>query len=404
MKDAISIQRAREIAIAAQGLAITSDRPATPADVLKRTGAVQLDTISVLARSHELVAYSRLGPLPRAEVEAAYWAEPATAFEYIAHANCVIPLEDYPYFEFRRGQLGAGVWPQLVGSPVLDEIKGALRVGPITVSDVGGARKESGWWNWSEGKRALELMFARGDVVCTMRRNWKRVYDLPERAIPADLLARKPTVEESYLHLVRKAASALGIATRRDIANYYMLTTSYVGRGLDRKRLFEAAFADASLTEVNVEGWEEPGFAFDDALIGAPHNSRTTLLSPFDSLIWAEPRVGAGPLRARTARLFGYDMLFEPYVPKDKRVHGYFAMPLLTGNRIVGYVDPARVRGPNGTTLVVRNAALHDREALPQMAAALREAAAWVGCGDVRVERTTPASLASVLKRAIQAA
>lgn len=394
----ISADEARRIVIRAQGLASTPDRPKTVAGVLRRTGAVQLDTISVLARSHELVAYARLGPVPRAKVEAAYWSEPATAFEYFAHANCVIPLEDWPWFHFRRGQLRAGAWPQLLGSPVFDEVKAALRDGPITASDVGGARKTAGWWNWSDAKQALELMFARGDVVCTMRHNWKRVYDLPDRVVPADLLARTPSTEESYLHLVQQAAQALGVGTRRDIANYYMLLTSYVGRGLDRKRLFDQAMDASGLVQVGVEGWDEPAFAHEHALKMRPAKShRTTLLSPFDSLIWAEPRVGSGPLRARTARLFNYDMVFEPYVPKEKRVHGYFTMPLLANEKIAGHVDPAR----EGKTLVARNVVLHDSTAIDEMAAALREAAQWVGCDSIHVDRVQPKNIAAPLKRAV---
>jgi uncharacterized protein YcaQ len=397
--DYISADHARQIAIRAQGLALTNDRPKTVADVLRQTGAVQLDTISVLARSHELVAYARLGPVPRATIEAAYWSSPATAFEYFAHANCVIPMEDWPHFAFRRGQLRAGVWPQLTGSPVLDEIKAALRDGPITASDVGGARKTAGWWNWSEAKQALELMFARGDVVCTTRHNWKRVYDLPERAIPAGLLARKPSAEESYLHLVRQGARALGIGTRRDIANYYMLLTSYVGRGLDRKDLFDQAMEASGLVQVEVEGWDEPAFAHEDALKLRPAKThRTTLLSPFDSLVWAEPRVGGGPLRARTLRLFDYEMRFEPYVPKEKRVHGYFTMPLLANGTIAGHVDPAR----EGKTLIARNLSLHDEGAVDDMASALREAAVWVGCDNVRLEKVTPRSAVAPLKRALR--
>ena len=393
----ISADDARRIVIRAQGLS-PADGPKTASDILQRTRAVQLDTISVLARSHELVAYARLGPVPRADVEAAYWSQPASAFEYFAHANCVIPMEDWPWFHFRRGQLRSGAWPQLMGSPVFEEVRAALRDGPITTTDVGGARRTAGWWNWSEAKQALELMFARGEVVCAMRRNWKRVYDLPERVVPANLLARAPTAEESYLHLVRQAARALGLGTRRDIANYYMLLTSYMGRTLDRKRLFEQAMDASGLTEVQVEGWDEPAYAFEGALKVKPAKShRTTLLSPFDSLIWAEPRVGSGPLRARTHRVFGYDMVFEPYVPKEKRVHGYFTMPMLAHEKIVGHVDPAR----EGKTLVARNVELHDVSAVDDMAAALREAAQWVGCDSVRLDRVQPKRIAVALKRAV---
>ena len=394
----LSADEARHIAILAQGLASAGDRPKTVTDVLRCTGAVQLDTISVLARSHELVAYARLGPVPRASIENAYWSQPATAFEYYAHANCIIPIEDWPYFSFRRGQLGSGVWPSLVGTPVLKEIKARLKEGPITASDVGGAREIAGWWNWSGAKRALELMYARGDVVCTTRHGWKRVYDLPERVLSADVLAHNFSAEECYRYLVQRSGSALGIGTRWDVAGYYRLLTSYLGRTLDRKRLFDDALAESGLVQVEVEGWTERAYV-DPALLNARASRahRTTLLSPFDSLVWADAPPPGHPPRERTKRLFGYDMALEAYVPKARRIHGYFTMPLLAGGRIVGHVDPAR----EGKTLIARSVSLHEPEAVDAMADALREAASWVGCDAVRVERVLPRKLATDLKRAL---
>lgn len=373
----ISAAQARAIAVRAQGLARGADAPRTPDAVLQRTSAVQLDTISVLARSHELVAYARLGTIERKQVEAAYWAEPARAFEYYAHANCIMPLDLWPYFSFRRGQLGRGVWPQLTGTPVFEEVRARLADGPITTSDVGGARKTAGWWNWSAAKQALEVMYARGDVMVTQRRNWKRVYDLPERALPQALRNHRDlTPEECYQHLVRTAITALGVGTRGDIARYFQLLALRLGRTLDRQRLLDGAIEANGLEQVEVEGWKEPAYIAADALraTGGRTRSRTTLLSPFDSLIWE---------RERTARLFGYDFVLEAYKPKHTRVHGYFTMPLLSRSRIVGHVDPAR----EGKTLVARNAALHDESAMEEMAAALREAALWVGCDAVKIER-----------------
>ncbi len=398
----ISADDARRIAITAQGLAVSRDRPTTVAGVLRRTGAVQLDTISVLARSHELVAYARLGPVGRAAVEDAYWGEPARAFEYIAHAACILPLETWPLFAFRRGQLGRGVWPSLakeadvlahgsrVRTTMLDEVRERLRDGPVTASDLGGARQSASWWNWSDAKRALEVLYARGEAVCTMRRNWKRVYDLPERVLPPHLLQREPSPEECYRDLVRIAAGALGVATRRDIAEYFYLLPLYLGRNLDRARLLDEALAASQLVPVEVEGWDEPAFADPAALNArAPSAYRTTLLSPFDSLVWD---------RKRTQRIFGYALSLEAYKPKETRIHGYFTMPLLAGGRIVGHVDPAR----ESRTLVARNVSLHDPSAVEDMASALREAAAWVNCDSIRVDRVQPRSIAAALKRAVR--
>jgi hypothetical protein len=396
----LSADDARRIAIRAQGLALTNDRPKTVPGVLRHTGAVQLDTISVLARSHELVAYARLGAVGRAAVEDAYWGEPARAFEYYAHAACILPLEAWPYFSFRRQQLGRNIRPAHASSAkTLTEVRARLKDGPVTATDLGGARKSTaGWWNWSDAKRALETLYARGEIICATRRNWKRVYDLPERIVPRELLDHEPTAEECYRYLTRAAGKALGIGTARDIAAYYHLLTHYMGRTLDRKRLFAESLADSGLVQVEVEGWKAPAFADPAALNArAPRGYRTTLLSPFDSLVWADPPPPGEPPRERTRRLFGYDMSLEIYVPKDKRVHGYFTMPLLAGGRIAGHVDPAR----EGRTLIARNVSLHDESAVDDMASALREAASWVNCDTVRLERVTPRGITAALKRAV---
>jgi hypothetical protein len=393
----VSAEDARRIAIHAQGLAVTADRPRTIAEVLARTGAVQLDTVSVLARSHELVAYARLGPVGRAAVEDAYWGTPARAFEYYAHANCILPIESWPYFGFRRKQMGGGHWARASAS-VIAEVRARLADGPVTASDLGGARSSPGWWNWSEAKHALEWLYYRGDAVCVTRRNWKRVYDLPERVLPRDVLPREPSPAECYAYLVNVTARARGIGTRRDIADYFQLLTRRLAPDLDRERLLDDAIDASGLVPVAVEGWSEPAFA-DPALMSAqaPREHRATLLSPFDSLIWAGPPPAGSPPREHTQRLFGYQYELELYKPKAARIHGYFTMPLLARGGIAGHVDPAR----EGRTLVARNVALHDAAALDDMAAALREAAAWVGCGAVRLERVQPRAITSALRRLV---
>jgi uncharacterized protein YcaQ len=389
--DRISVEEARRIAVHAQGLSIAAGRPKTPGEVLRRTAGVQLDTISVLARSHELVAYARLGTVGRADVEDAYWGAPARAFEYYAHANCILPVEMWPYFAFRRKQLGRGVWPQLLKTGMVDEIRARLREGPVTASDVGGARSgASGWWEWSEAKRALEVLYARGEVVCTMRRNWKRVYDVPERALPRELVAHTPSDEDCYRHLVVAAAKALGVGTRRDIARYFRLLELGLGRTLDRTRLFNDALAATELIPVEVEGWKDPAYVYPAFVdLKRPRAHRAVLLSPFDSLIWE---------RERTERLFGYAFSLEAYKPKAERVLGFFTMPLLADGSLVGHVDPKR----DGRTLIARNVSLHDASSADAMASALREAAAWVGCNDVRIERVTPRAATAELKRALR--
>jgi uncharacterized protein YcaQ len=392
----LSSEEARHLMLHAQGL----DGPspgAGVADVLTRLGAIQLDTISVLARSHELVAFARLGPVPRATIEQAYWGAPARSFEYIGHSGSILPLELWPAFAFRRRALlrrGHGLAP----SPALDEVRARLREGPVTASDLGGARSAAGWWNWSGTKVVLEALYRTGEAAITVRRGWKRVYDLPERVIPPALLAEELSDEECYVRLVEVAARALGVGTLRDIADYFRLSVSWAGVSSRHRELLRAAVEAAGLVPAAVEGWREPAFTHPAALAGprtAP--TRTTLLSPFDSLAWATTQPGEGRERERLRRTFGFSYSLEAYVPQHARVHGYFVMPLLARGRLAGRVDPAR----RGSTLVARRVSLEDPTALEEMAAALIEAAAWVGCDAIEVQEVAPAQLAGSLRRLV---
>ncbi|MGY5133730.1 winged helix-turn-helix domain-containing protein [Streptomyces nigrescens] len=384
----LSRDDARRMALRAQGLLGAPDRRAGVHGVLRHLGAVQLDTISVLARSHELVPYARLGAVGRPAVEAAYWATapsgaPAArphSFEYWSHAACILPIEEWPHFAFRRRAWRARGhrWHVMEDSErscaaVLDRLTAD---GPLTTSDLGGGRKGGEWWDWSETKIAVEWLLDTGQVVCTQRRAWKRVYDLAERAVPDALLHDDLDDAECLRRLVAQAGAAMGVATRADLADYHRLKAEQV----------DAVVADSGLVPVEVEGWGKPAWA-DPAALAAPPRGRhrTTLLSPFDSLIWDRPR---------TERIFGFTHRLEAYVPRPKRIHGYFAMPLLAGGRLVGRVDPAR----EGTTLVARQVSMQGPKAVAPMAQALREAATWVGCDSVRVDRCDDRKLADALR------
>ncbi len=366
----LSADEARRIALRAQGLLGAPDRRAGVRGVLRHLGAVQLDTISVLARSHELIPYARLGAVGRRTVEEAYWKQgdqPAHTFEYWSHAACILPVEEWPHFAFRRRAYRARPhWNHELPDGVYDQVVKQLRTeGPLTATELGGAKRTSEWWDWSGTKVAVERALMYGEVVCVERRGWKRVYDLAERAVPAALLAEEPSDEECLHRLVGLAGRALGVGTRADIADYHRLKGEQV----------DTVIADSGLVPVTVEGWSKPAWADPEALATPPRGRhRTTLLSPFDSLIWE---------RVRTERMFGFTHRLEAYVPKPKRVHGYFAMPVLAGGRLVGRVDPAR----EGRALVAKQVTLDGRKAVPQVAQALVEAAGWVGCTDVRVER-----------------
>src|SRR5580704_6742656 len=379
------------------------------AAMLRQVGAVQLDTISVLARSHELVAYARLGPVARQQIEKAYWhATKPAAFEYWAHAASVLPIEQWPYFAFRRRALRArGVRWHQSHQETCDKVLARLRAeGPLTATQLGGAKAGGPWWDWSQVKIAVEWLLDTGDVICVRRTGWRRVYDLPERVLPDELLGAEPSDPECLAYLAGVTARALGALTHADLVDYHRLNYLTSEKSQHTRLVADAALA-AGLIPVAIAGaaasagsasgarglrgraWADPA-ALAEASAGYRGRNRVTLLSPFDSLIWD---------RRRTRQMFGFEHSLEAYVPKHKRVHGYFTMPLLAGGRLAGRVDPAR----EGRTLVARKVSLERPAAAEPMAQALREAASWVGCDDVRLEQIEPPEHAARLAAALAA-
>jgi len=385
----LSADDARRVALRAQLLLGAPNRRAGVPGLLRALGAVQLDTISVLARSHELVPYARLGAIGRAKVERAYWGA-GDAFEYWGHAASVLPLTEWPLFAFRRRRYRErqAVWRERVTSSVDEVLQRVKLEGPLTATQLGGAKKESTWWGWSDIKHAAEYLLAAGELICATRTGWRRVYDLPERVVPADALHDDLDDDHCKRELIRTSARALGVATAADLADYFRLQNRDVVRLLP----------ETDLVPVTVGGWTSPAWADPAALDAAAARGRhrTTLLSPFDSLVWD---------RKRAARLFGFDHRLEAYVPKDKRQHGYFTMPVLAGGSLIGRVDPARENG----ALVARQVTVEPQFATParidataaSIGHALSEAARWVGCDRVALERTAPAKAAAPLRASL---
>jgi uncharacterized protein YcaQ len=399
----VSADEARLLTLRAQGFLGAGGRRGGVPVMLRRLGAVQLDTISVLARSHELVAYARLGPVPRRRIERAYWhpGQPS-AFEYWSHAACILPLEEWPWYAFRRRALRARGkrWHQSHEGTCAEVLARLRAEGPLNATQLGGAKAGGPWWDWSDTKIAVEWLLDVGEVICVRRDGWRRVYDLPERVLPAELLDRDPGDRECLAHLAGVAARALGVVTQADLVDYHRLREMTNREARYAELAGESALA-AGLAPVGIEvparpgagrratstmtaGWADPA-----ALAEAPRGRhRVTLLSPFDSLLWD---------RKRTRRMFGFEHSLEAYVPKAKRVHGYYAMPLLAGGRLVGRVDPVR----EGQTLVARQLSLDSAAAVIPMARALREAAEWVGCSAVGIGQISRPDLAPRLRSAL---
>jgi uncharacterized protein len=418
--ESLSVDEVRRIALRAQGLTEQPMVPKSAAEapvvkgridpdslgvesvhtVLRRLGAIQLDTISVLARSHELVPMARLGVVSRNDIHDAYWGtDPhvgdARAFEYWSHAACVLPVEAWPLFAARRRRYRAtepgewhGIDPKDLTAARTKVLK-LLKDGPMTASELGGAKRPGQWWSWSATKVTLEHLLSRGDLVCTRRIGWRRVYDLPERALPSAVIAADVlTDEECAIALIRESARVMGVGTVADIADVHRLRLEVVRRHL----------VDAGLVPVQVDGW--PAAWADPEALTAPASepsseSVTTLLSPFDSLVW---------FRERAARVFGMEHRLEAYTPAARRVFGYFAMPVLHNGELVARVDPGREEG----TLVAKRVVFQTERgrvpvtAIEGTARALRKAAQWVGSEDVRLDEVLPLTAANRLRSALK--
>jgi uncharacterized protein len=312
----------------------------------------------------------------------------------------VLPIEEWPYYEFRRQAFRArgSRWHQShpdVCAAVLARIRAE---GPLTATELGGAKRGGPWWDWSDTKIGVEWLLDTGDVICVRRTGWRRVYDLPERVLPPGLKDATLTDAECVTRLAGVAARALGVVTAADLADYQRLR--YGGAGLRRDGQVLTgtdAAQGAGLIPVEiragrsapvVRAWADPAALGHDGAVAKRGRHRTTLLSPFDSLVWD---------RKRTLRVFGFEHSLEAYVPQHKRVHGYYTMPLLAGGRLTGRVDPAR----SGATLIARKLTLDKPSAAEPMAQALVEAASWVGCDNIKLQQVEPSRLEPRLRAAL---
>lgn len=391
----ISASAARRIALAAQGFA--DPRPAGRIDkrhirrVFDRVALLQIDSVNVLARSHYLPVFSRLGPYPREALDemAAHSppgderAHPHPArrelFEYWGHEASLLPVSMHRLLRWRMERVDKEAWrsmkalasdkPELIGQ-VLEQVR---EQGPARSSDTGFERSESAMWAWHDGKIALEYLFFTGQLTAAGRRNFERVYDLVERVLPPQALAEPtPSESEAQLELLRIAARCLGVATEPDLGDYFRLPRSASRAGV------AALVAGGELTPVEVEGWEAPAYLWPAARRPRAVRARA-LLSPFDSLIW---------FRERTERLFGFRYRIEIYTPAHKRVHGYYVLPFLLGEELVARVDLKADR--KAGRLLVQGAYAQDgvdaREVAGELSEELQAMAGWLGLDGITVK------------------
>jgi uncharacterized protein len=405
----LSAAQARRAAIAAQGLAAARPRGRVDVRHLRRAldgvGILQLDSVNVFSRSHYMPLFSRLGPYPRETLDELTVHQDGQAgrapadrrelFEYWGHEASLIPIDMQPLMRWRMARADDLAWGGVARIAAEDPglVKRVLELvrerGPIRASDVESpkrVRQAGEMWNWNEGKRALEYLFFSGELTAERRVNFERLYDLPERVLPARVLAMPtPPEDEAQRELLLFAARRLGVATEPDLGDYFRLP-----RKDSKARLAELVEAGA-LRRVTVEGWGAPAYASADLKVPRRVRARA-LLTPFDSMVWA---------RERTERLFGFRYRIEIYVPGPKRVYGYYVLPFLLGDRLVARVDlkSDRQAGVLRVAAAFAEAGLDEGLVARELADELRLVAEWQGLGAVKVGRK--GDLSPALRRAV---
>ncbi len=383
MVEKLSLAAARRIALAAQGFALP--RPSGRIDaghlrrVIDRVAIHQIDSVNVLARAHYLPLFSRLGAYPRELLDRVAWGRPRRLFEYWAHEASLLPLDFHPLLRWRmaRAERGEGMWARMraFAGERRPEAEAALRRiaadGALGASDFREQPGRSGWWEWSDAKTALEWLFWAGKLTAATRRgSFERVYDLPERVLPAKVLALPtPGKEEAQRLLLERSARALGVATAADLRDYFRLKPEATPR-------LDELVEEGTLIPVSVQGWRQPAYLHRHAQ--NPRRVRASaLLAPFDPLIWE---------RSRAERLFGIRYRIEIYTPAARRVHGYYVLPFLCEERIAARVDLKADRQAG----VLRVQSAFEEPGAPADAAErlvgeLQLMAQWLGLGTVDV-------------------
>jgi uncharacterized protein YcaQ len=398
-----SKEAARTLLLAAQGLGSPPRHSATKDDVLdavRRMGVLQIDSISVVARSPYLVLWSRVGAYD------SKWLDELLAegaiFEYWSHAACFIPIEDYGLY--RRLMLDktdkTRVWME-AHPDALEHVMGHIRKkGPVRSAEFARTDgKAGGWWEWKPEKRALEHLFAAGELMISHRENFHRVYDLRERvlanALPGWEDAFTPTEHEVRRALALKTVRALGVAVSRWVPDYFRTPK----RGA--ASLLEELADEGSLLRAGIE--DDPAYVHPEnaalaekVLSGGAQSSVTTLLSPFDPVVWD---------RARASELFGFDYKIEVYTPAARRRYGYYSLPILHDGALVGRLD-AKAHRKEGLFEVkaahLEPGTIVSDELVASLAGALRACAFWHATPDVAVRRSDPPELAEALRFSLE--
>jgi uncharacterized protein YcaQ len=398
----LTATQARRIAVAAQGFA--DQKPTGPVTrahlrrLISRIQVLQLDSVSVAVRAHYAPVFSRLGPYDRDVLDRAAWSHtarsPRLLVEYWAHEAALMAVDDWPLLRWRMREYTHGRWGREIvkkNGRLADDIVAAIaELGPATAGQIEahlGAEqrgRKGPWWDRSDTKWVTEALWSAGVLTTATRIGFARHYDLTERVLPPDVVAREVGDDEAVRELILRAAGALGVGTEADIRDYFRLSPK------QSKPAVAKLVADGELETVDVDGWAAP--AYMPAGHKIPRRDRgTALLCPFDPLIFFRPRV---------ERLFAFHYRIEIYVPQPKRQFGYYVWPFLLDGRLVGRVDLKADRTQGALNVVGAFAEPGEQPARVAAALApeLRTMATWLGLADVRVGKR--GDLAPLLRRA----
>ena len=400
----LTLGAARALHLAAQGLLQPRRRKAQKADVLeaiRSMGVLQIDTIHVVARSPYLVLWSRLGDYPQLWLEE-HLAEGAL-FEYWAHEACFVPIEDYRLLRHRMVDPSAMGWKYSAQwmkerRADVDRVLQHIRSnGPVRSADFERTDgKGGGWWEWKPEKRSLEVLFTAGELMIARRHNFQRVYDLAERVLPGWDDSRMPGMDETRRELALKSVRALGLARSAWVADYY--------RTKPPRPDLEALADEGLLLRARVDGWKDPVYVHHEladlaqaAADGGLSPTLTTILSPFDPVVWD---------RRRAVDLFDFDYRLECYTPAEKRRYGYFTLPILRRGALVGRID-AKAHRRGGIfelkNLVLEPGARVTDRFVRDVAGAVQRLANWHGCPQVQVLASEPPEFAATLQAELDA-
>ncbi len=401
--DHLSNAQARRLALVAQGFANPKREGTANWTRIERAIAhmnlLQIDSVNVLVRSHYLPVFARTGHYSHATLDQrTFGKRKRRFFEYWAHEASFLPLEFYPLLRWKmeRARLGTGEHKYLETfareqKAYVDQVRAHVRAnGPTAVSDLPDPGGRTGnWWGWNKGKIALEYLFHTGEVTAATRRVFERLYDLPERVLPGDVLnAPQVPEEDAVRQLIDLSAQALGVASEADLRDYFRLPVDAF------KKALPGLVEEGALVPAKVDGWTIKAYRHRDT--GSPRKAgATTLLSPFDPLVWE---------RSRAERLFDFRYRIEIYTPEPKRVYGYYVLPFLEGDRLSARfcLKADRQHG------VLRVNTAHGEDGIDRVRTAeaavpeLRRMAQWLGLADV--EAAPKGSLAKPLRQALKRA